>query len=157
MPRPSFRDAAHPPTMSAPAYNKPETPGLHLGFDNTVALYHVVEADDTFEEAVQAVFGLLKEAQARYPGWPRLVYLDVHGHRGDAAGFDADFYEFQQEFLFSVVAPFVTALDAPLTGPLLNPEPQRNDVPDRLRLGTDARPHAGRVIPDAPGSPAGAA
>jgi hypothetical protein len=106
-----------------------------MGFDNTVALYHVVAPDETFEEAAGAVFGLLREAQARYPGWPRVVYLDVEGHAGDAAGFDADFYEFQQEFLFSVVAPFVTAMDAPLTGGLVNPEPQRNDVPDRLRLG----------------------
>ena len=137
--------------MTEPSYNKPEAPGLHMGFDNTVALYHVAEAGDTFEDAARVVFGMLVEAQARFPGWPRVFYLDVEGHAGDAAGFDADFYEFQQEFLFSVVAPFVTALETPLTGPLLNPDPQRNDVPDRLRLGADARPHAGRVVPDAPG------
>ena len=136
--------------VKEPDYNKPEAPGLHLGFDNTVALYHVVEAGDTFEAAAGAVFGLLVEAQRRYPGWPRVFYLDIQGHEGDAAGFDADFYEFQQEFLFGVVAPFVTALEAPLTGALLNPEPQRNDVPDRLRLAGDDRPHAGQVIPDAP-------
>jgi hypothetical protein len=134
--------------VSAPRYNKPEAPGLHLGFDNTVALYHVVEARDSFEDAAGAVFGLLREAQARFPGWPRVFYLDVRGHAGDAAGFDADFYEFQQEFLFGVVAPFVTALEAPLVGALVNPEPQRNDVPDRLRIGADTRPHAGRVVPD---------
>lgn len=138
--------------MNEPEYNKPEAPGLHLGFDNTVALYHVVEAGDTFEDAAGAVFGLLVEAQTRYPGWPRVFYLDVNGHDGDAAGFDADFYEFQQEFLFSVVAPFVTAFDTPLTGGLVNPEPQRNDVPDRLRLAADDRAHAGRVVPDAPRS-----
>ncbi|MDX1421063.1 MAG: hypothetical protein R3181_13945 [Rubricoccaceae bacterium] len=137
--------------MHEPEYNKPEAPGLHLGFDNTVALYHVVEAEDRFEDAAGAVFGLLVEAQTRYPGWPRVFYLDIHGHGGDAAGFDADFYEFQQEFLFSVVAPFVTAFDTPLTGGLVNPEPQRNDVPDRLRLAADRRPHAGRVVPDAAG------
>src|SRR5690606_8901271 len=134
-----------------PEYNKPDAPGVHMGFDNTVALYHVVEPEDTFEDAAGAVFGLLREAQAGFPDWPRVFYLDVNGHRGDAAGFDADFYEFQQEFLFSVVAPFVTALVTPLTGGLVNPEPQRNDVPDRLRIGGDVRPHAGRVIPDAPG------
>lgn len=134
--------------MTVPDYHKPEAPGLHLGFDNTVALYHVVEAEDTFEDAAGAVFGLLREAQTRFPGWPRLFYLDVHGHRGEAAGFDADFYEFQQEFLFAVVAPFVAALETPLTGALVNPDGQRNDVPDRLRLGEDARTHAGRVVPD---------
>ncbi len=134
--------------MNVPAYHKPEAPGLHLGFDNTVALYHVVEAEETFEDAAGAVFGLLREAQARFPGWPRLFYLDVHGHRGKAADFDADFYEFQQEFLFGVIAPFVTAFETPLTGALVNPAPQRDDVPDRLRLGADTRAHAGRVVPD---------
>ena len=70
------------------------------------------------------------------------------GHEGDAAGFDPDFYEFQQDFLFSTVAPFVTALETPLTGALVNPDPQRNDVPDRLNIGGDTRPHAGQVIGD---------
>jgi hypothetical protein len=117
-----------------PDYRKPEAPGLHMGFDNTVSLYHVVAADETFEQAAGAVFGLLREAQSRYPGWPRVVYIDVQGHEGEAAGFDEDFYEFQQEFLFSVVAPFAAAIDAPLTGGLLNPAPQRDDVPERLRV-----------------------
>ena len=133
-----------------PEYNKPEAPGLHMGFDNTVALYHVVAPDETFEEAVQAVFGLLRDAQTRFPDWPRVFYLDIAGHRGTASGFDADFYEFQQDFFFSVMAPFMSALHLPLTGGLVNPEPQRNDVPDRLTIGSDARLHAGTVVPDAP-------
>ena len=58
-------------------------------------------------------------------------------HRGPNHGFDDDFIEFQQEFLFSAMAPFLTALDAPLTGPLLNPEPQRNDVPDELVIRSE--------------------
>lgn len=149
--------AALAPAMSLPAHHKPDAPGLHLGFDNTVALYHVAEATDTFEDAAGALFGLVREAQTRYPGWPRVLYLDVHGHTGDAAGYDAAFYELQQEFLFSVIAPFVTAFDTPLTGPLANPERQRDDVPDRLRLAADDRPHAGRVIPDGPGPADGTA
>ena len=131
-----------------PEYAKPDAPGVHMGFDNSVALYHVVVPEETFEQAAQAVFGLLRDAQARFPGWPRVFYLDIAGHRGDAGGFDPDFYEFQQDFLFSTIAPFVTALETPLTGSLLNPEPQRNDVPDRLNIGADTRPHAGQVIGD---------
>ena len=138
--------------MFIPDYNKPEAPGLHMGFDNTVALYHIVAPEDTFGDAAQAVFALLRDAQTRFPAWPRILYLDIAGHEGDALGFDADFYEFQQEFLFAVVAPFVTALETPLTGGLVNPEPQRDDLPDRLNIGQDARPHTGTVIPDAPGA-----
>jgi hypothetical protein len=66
----------------------------------------------------------------------------------DAAGFTPEMYELQQDFLFSSVAPFVTALETPATGGLVNPGPQRNDVPHRLNFGGDARPHAGQVIGD---------
>ncbi|HIL57298.1 MAG TPA: hypothetical protein EYG39_05240 [Rhodothermales bacterium] len=64
------------------------------------------------------------------------------------AGFDPDFYEFQQEFFFSVIAPFISAAEMPLTGGIVNPEKQRDDVPDRLQIGPDVRPHAGTVVPD---------
>ena len=137
-----------PPDDDAPDYAKPDAPGVHMGFDNTVAVYHVVMPEDSFEHAARAVMGLLREAQDRFPDWPRTVYLDVAGHEGDAAGFDPDFYEFQQDFWFSAVAPFATAFETPITGGLVNPEPQRNDVPHRLRFGGDDRPHAGQVIGD---------
>jgi hypothetical protein len=118
-----------------PEYNKPDTPGIHMNFDNTVSLYHVVEAEDTFEKAAQDLFAIVKEAQTRFPGWPRSIYLDITGHHDDAGRLEEDFVELQQEFFFSVIGPFVTALDTPLTGPCLNPEPQRNDLPERLNIG----------------------
>lgn len=135
--------------MFVPEYNKPEAPGLHMNFDNTASVYYIVAPEESFDEAAQGVFDLLREAENRYPGWPRTLFLDIAGHDGDAAGFDADFYEFQQEFLFSVIAPFVSALETPLTGPLVNPDQQRNDLPDRLNIGADNRPGKGTVIPDA--------
>lgn len=105
-----------------------------MGFDNVVSLYHIVHAEDTFADAAQAVFALLKSAQEQYPDWPRVLYVDILGHTGDRAGFDADFYEFQQEFIFATVAPFVTALDLPMLS-VFNPEVQRNDLPDALAVG----------------------
>lgn len=134
--------------MFVPEYAKPDAPGVHMGFDNTVAIYYVVAPEEGFVEAAQGAFDLLRQAQERFPDWPRVFYLDVAGHEGDAAGFDPDLYEFQQDFWFSTVAPFVQAFETPLTGGLVNPDPQRNDVPDRLHIGEDTRPHAGQVIPD---------
>lgn len=115
-----------------PAYNKPETPGVWMNFDNTVAIYHVVQAADDFYEAARAVFGLVKEAQERFPDWPRMLYLDIAGHTDPRHGFEDDFVEFQQEFWFSAIAPFLTGFDLPLTGALVNPNRQRNDLPDEL-------------------------
>ena len=115
-----------------PAYNKPETPGIWMNFDNTVSLYHVVQAEDDFYQAAQDVFGAVKDAEERFPGWPRVFYLDIAGHTDPRHGFENDFVEFQQEFWFSAIAPFLTSFDLPLTGALINPDPQRNDLPDEL-------------------------
>ena len=119
-------------TPDMPEYRKPDTPGISMNFDNTISVYHVVGAGDTFEGAARDVMALLRDSQSQYPDWPRVLYVDIEGHRGPNHGFDDDFIEFQQELLFSTMAPFVTALETPLTGPLLNPDPQRNDVPDEL-------------------------
>ena len=119
-----------------PAYGRPEAPGIAMNFDNTVAVYHIVRETDTFEEAARETMALLRVAQERYPDWPRTLYLDIEGHRGERHGFDDDFFEFQQELVFSTVAHFVTAFETPLTGPLLNPAAQRNDVPDELVIRT---------------------
>ncbi len=103
-----------------------------MNFDNTVSIYCVVGASQSFEAAASSVFGLIKEAQRRYPGWVRILYVDIEGHRDDHGRFDEDFVEFQQELFFSTIAPFVTAFELPLTGGLINPSPQRNDLPDEL-------------------------
>lgn len=121
--------------MNEPAYNKPDVPGVSMNFDNSVSVYHVVGPDDSFEVAAVAVMDLLREAEKRFPGWRRTFYLDIEGHTDGDGRLDPDWVEFQQEFLFSVVGPFVAAMDTPLTGPIMNPEPQRDDVPDRLRIG----------------------
>ncbi len=117
-----------------PEYSKPDAPGIAMNFDNTVSIYHIVQPDDTFEEAVGTAFHLLRKAQQDYPDWPRVFYVDILGHEGERSGFDDDLYEFQQEFWFSTIAHFVTAFDVPMLGGLVNPQPQRNDIPDELVL-----------------------
>ncbi|MBE2185919.1 MAG: hypothetical protein IAE99_04005 [Rhodothermales bacterium] len=127
------------------AQQKPDAPGIWMNFDNTVSLYHTVAPTDTFEQAAQAMFSLVREAQDRYPDWPRLFYLDIEGHLDRLGRFEPDFVELQQEFLFSVVGPFVTAVDTPLVS-ALNPDRQRNDLPHALGFGdapTEAPPACG--------------
>ncbi|MCA0269410.1 MAG: hypothetical protein LCH53_09365 [Bacteroidetes bacterium] len=127
------------------AQQKPDAPGIWMNFDNTVSLYHIVAPSDTFEQAALAMFSLVREAQDRYPDWPRLFYLDIEGHLDRLGRFEPDFVELQQEFLFSVVGPFITAVDTPLVS-ALNPERQRNDLPDTLGFGdapTEAPPACG--------------
>lgn len=128
------QEAEGPPAF-VPDYDKPDAEGIHMTFDNTVSVYHVVRASDDFEKAAQDVFAYLKEAQEQFPDWPRVLYLDIEGHRREEDGqFTEDFVEFQQEFLLGALGTFFAALALPLVQ-VVNPDEQRNDVPDSLALG----------------------
>ncbi len=107
--------------------------------DHVVLLQHRVTAEDDFEQAVDDVFTLAKTAQDRHPGAIRSLVLTIEGHVGERAGFDADFFEFQQEFMLGAIGKFFTWIDMPLTGKLGNPAPQEDDLPDSLRLEGPAR------------------
>lgn len=122
-----------PPVV--PEYSRPDAPGIAMNFDNSVSILHIVGADDTFEKAAADCLQLVKKAQADYPDWPRQFFLEIEGHEDESHGYDDDFVEFQQEFFFSTIAHFVTAFELPLTGPLINPNRQRNDLPDEIAIG----------------------
>jgi len=105
-----------------------------MNFDNSVSIYMIVTSEMSFSEAAQSAFHILKDAQQRFPDWPRSFYVDIEGHRKDDHNFHDDWIEFQQEFWFSTLAPFLTSFDLPLTGPLINPESQKNTIPDSLQI-----------------------
>ena len=107
--------------------------------DHVVLLQHRVTAEDDFERAVDDVFTLAKTAQDRHPGAIRSLVLTIEGHVGERVGFDADFFEFQQEFMLGAIGKFFTWIEMPLTGKLGNPAPQEDDLPDGLRLEGPAR------------------
>lgn len=117
-----------------PEYNKPESPGIWMNFDNTVSIYMIVTQEMSFPEAAQAAFQVVKDAQDRFPDWPRSFYLDIEEHKMTDLSDEDRWVEFQQEFWFSTLAHFLTSFDLPLTGPLLNPNLQRNDLPDSLDI-----------------------
>ena len=116
-----------------PDYNKPDAPGISMNFDNTVSLYHIVQPADDFDTAAQAIFTLVRDAQVRYPDWPRVFYLDIQGHLDELGRFEPDMVELQQEFLIAALGKFLTAIDMPLVS-VVNPEVQANDVPDSLGI-----------------------
>lgn len=116
-----------------PEYDKPDAPGIHMNFDNTVSLYHVVKEGDDFETAAQDIFSMLKEAQDDFPDWPRIFYLDIENHERDDGRLAEDMVELQQEFLIAALGKFFTALALPLVA-VVNPEEQVNDIPDELVL-----------------------
>ena len=121
------------PPEFVPEYNKPDAPGLHMNFDNTVSLYHIVEEGDSFETAAQDIFTLTKTAQDEFPDWPRVLYLDIQGHIDDQGRFTDDMVELQQEFLIAAMGKFFTALALPIVA-VVNPDKQMNTLPEELVL-----------------------
>jgi hypothetical protein len=99
--------------------------------DRDVALYHVVLPHEGFEDAARALFRLVRRAQNVNPGVRCMLFLDIEGHRQPDGQFDADMRALQQEFLFDVLAPFLTEAHCPLVV-LRNPHPQDDDLPEDL-------------------------
>ena len=121
------------PPDFVPEYNKPDAPGLHMNFDNTVSIYHIVDEDDGFEAAAQDIFALTRTAQDEFPDWPRVLYLDIQGHIDEHGRFTEDMVELQQEFLIAAMGRFFTALALPIVA-VVNPDKQVNALPEELVL-----------------------
>ena len=113
---------------------KPEQPGITLTQDGHAAILLSIRPDESFDDAATELFELLQRAQSKFPDVPRHLYIEIDGHSGERAGFDTDFFEFQQEFLLGGMGQFFTMIDTPLTGALGNPQAQSNDVADRLQI-----------------------
>ena len=103
--------------------------------NHVVLLAHQITTEDDFTRAAQDVFALAKAAQVRHPGDFRRLVITIDGHTGNRAGFDADFFEFQQEFMLGALGRFFTWIEMPLTGKLTNSAPQEDDLGDALRVG----------------------
>lgn len=99
-----------------------------------IAIYHVVHAHEKFEKASKMLLKLVRKAQETHPGAPRLLYLDIEGHRNTAGGFDADMLELQNEFLMGFLMPFLTEATTPLMLRLRNDKGQDDAVPHDLKI-----------------------
>lgn len=105
---------------------------------DSVALYHVVYAQENFEESAQTLLRLVQRAQRLRPGNKRKLYLDIEGHRNSEGGFDADMLELQQDFLLGFLSPYLSEIYCPLVH-VKNSKPQENDIPSAMiiRNGLD--------------------
>lgn len=97
------------------------------------AIYHRVMRRENFEKAAKDLFELLQATQQKSPNAPRMLYLDIDGHRNDEGGFDKDMLELQQEFCLGFLMPYFTEMHLPLIS-VKNPKGQCNDIPDKLQI-----------------------
>jgi len=99
--------------------------------DKAVAIYHVVYKHEGFEEAAQALFKLVQDAQRRQPGQKRKLFLDIEGHRNEQGGFDGDMFELQNNFVLGFLGRFLSEINTPLVK-ATNPKDQEDDIPPAL-------------------------
>ena len=99
--------------------------------DRAVAIYHVVYSHEGFEESAQILFKLVQRAQRVKPGKPRMLFLDIEGHRNSEGGFDADMFELQTVFLPDFLAQFLSEIHCPLFN-ASNRKHQENELPLEL-------------------------
>lgn len=109
-----------------------------------VALYHRVYAHEGFEEAAQALFKLVQQAQQVQPNKKRHLFLDIDGHRNEQGGFDADMLELQTNFLAGLLSRYLTEVNCPLAS-AKNQAAQDNDIPDSLKIQSPGDQPGGRA------------
>lgn len=98
-----------------------------------VAIYHDMKVYENFERCALRIFECVKQAEKSSPGAPRLLYIDIQGHRNEAGGFDHDTYELITNFALEFLGDYLTEINTPLYH-ARNPGKQRNDIPDILRI-----------------------
>jgi len=103
---------------------------LKLSADS-VAIYHLVYENEGFEESAQHLFKLVQDAQSKFPGKIRLLFLDIEGHRNSEGGFDSGMLELQKDFLLGFLNQFLSEIHTPLIN-AKNPNPQSDSIPERL-------------------------
>lgn len=92
-----------------------------------VALYHLVHKEETFEDAANAIIELLVNAQKEKPDCPRMLYLDIMGHRNSAGGYDHDMFELMKDFILGNLMKYFTEVSLPIIK-VRNSKPQCNDI-----------------------------
>ena len=94
----------------------------------TIRLYHRIISTEKFEQTVNILINMIYQAQLQNPDMPRILYLDITGHRNQLGGYDTDTYELMSEFIPKHLIMWLTEAHMPL-GKLENPF-QMNDVPE---------------------------
>jgi hypothetical protein len=94
-----------------------------------LAIYHVMRADEDFDDTADILFQLVKSAAASHPGQPRHLYFDVEGHRNTKGGYDGEAMDVF-EFIIKYLAGWLTEFPGPLSR--YRNDDQREDVPERL-------------------------
>jgi hypothetical protein len=98
-----------------------------------IAIAHRVFPHEDFDQTAHILLKLLRNAQSKFPGAKRSLFLDIDGHRNSNGQFDEDMLELQSKFMREFLIQFLSRTVTPL-GDLENPAPQNDAIPEELNL-----------------------
>lgn len=101
-----------------------------------IVIYHTVFENENFEDAASTLFGLVSNAQKNYPGFERILYLDIDGHKNNNGGFDEDMFELQQQYIIGFLMKYLSEVHIPLIT-LVNNRGQCDDIPEKFYILND--------------------
>lgn len=101
--------------------------------DDAIAIAHRVLAHEDFDDTARILLKLLSDAQLKFLGARRYLYLEIDGHRNSKGGFDEDMLELQTKFMGEFVIQFLSGAETPLAK-FKNPKPQNDEIPKELNL-----------------------
>ena len=95
-----------------------------------MAIYHLVLANENYEQSAATIFKLVSEAQMLRPNYPRCIYLDIEGHQNADRGFDDDMFGCSKDLL-GFMMQYVNEI-CRAACPRQEPALADNDLPERL-------------------------
>ena len=99
----------------------------------TGPIAHRVLAHEDFDQTAHKLLKLLNNAQRKFPGAKRSLFLEIDGHRNSNGGFDDEMLELQSKFMQEFLLQFLTRAVTPLAE-FGNPDPQNDRIPEELHL-----------------------
>ena len=101
--------------------------------EKVVKICHTIMENDSIKSAAKDLLKLLSNTQKQKPNKPRILYININGHRNKAGGYDQEMYKLQMEYGRKFLIQFFEEIHFPLYS-MKNVSYQNNDIPEKLKL-----------------------
>jgi len=105
--------------------------------DKAMLLAHTVFKSEGWQDSADKIIAMINSAGKKYPGKPRILVLDIEGHRTQSGAFDHDMFVLQHDIVNQLLSPWLAQVDMPLIHYQTNPDKRRPDSDLPLRLEVD--------------------
>jgi hypothetical protein len=109
------------------------------GTEKALLLAHVVHSDEGFEASAHMIIDMINAAGKKSPGKPRILVLDIEGHRNEKGGFDDEMVTLQHGIIQQMLTPWLDEVQMPLIHYRVSGDRRRGDeeLPIKLMVKGD--------------------